>query len=942
MRMKRAALLTPVALAVMLATPLPGGAAPSGTVTEKAAATEDSPDALSGPSSADPETVALGFMVDNAADYGLSADDVAELGVATSYQSTHSGVTHVNLAQRYQGLEIFGARATVNVLKDGRVLFVGNTMLGNVAASAAGTVAQEAADAVESAAEALELDEPENLRAVTRKAGAERETVLTDGGISAAPIPAKLGWQRTESGQLRLAWQVVIDDAESPDVLNATVDAETGDLLDVDNWTIEHNALELASSLARSSAQIEQAATSLGAHGPLDPVEDGSSYRVYEIPKESPNDGPRTLVTNPAETTASPFGWHDTNGAPGPEFTTTRGNNVHAYLDQDANNVPDPGQDTDGGPSLAFDFEADLTEHAQDYRDAVTANLFYMNNVIHDVLYGYGFDEVSGNFQQNKYGATLANGNPVPGGDYVRAEAADGGGTNNANFSTPANYGGTPRMQMYLWPGAQFGMPNVVTVGDQSFPANFARFGPPARNAAVIGDLVVAGNGCNIADYPAGSGYIAVVDGVTSGAGSCTNPARTAVAEAAGAAAVIIAAGTAANPAILTGSQAAGPLGIPAVSVTAATGTAIKDLAGQSAGVAKASAHPGIRDGDFENGIIIHEYGHGVSLRLTGGPGINCLSGNEQMGEGWSDYLAISMLMDPTLDDPEGPRGMGPYALFQDSREGNGIRPRPYSRNMEIQPFTYDRIKTNGWITGGSLAVPHGIGHAWAATLWDMTWDLVDRHGFHDNVYDAWNSGGNTRAIQYVMDGLKFQGCGPGFVTGRNAIIAASGALGGEDSCLIWSSFARRGLGYSAVQGTTNRDDNTEAFDVPPWCKAPGAGLVGPQFQNAPALNVRDAGSTAPIQFTLGGNLGLDVLKPNHSPASQQIGCDTLQPLQYAITTPTDGPGATTLQYNARQDRYTYLWETQESWVDTCRQLIITLGDGTQHRANFKFVAPED
>ena len=51
---------------------------------------------------------------------------------------------------------------------------------------------------------------------------------------------------------------------------------------------------------------------------------------------------------------------------------------------------------------------------------------------------------------------------------------------------------------------------------------------------------------------------------------------------------------------------------------------------------------------------------------------------------------------------------MGPYALFQADRTGNGIRPRPYSRNMEIQPFTYDRIKTNGWITGGSLATPPG------------------------------------------------------------------------------------------------------------------------------------------------------------------------------------------------------------------------------------------
>ena len=90
------------------------------------------------------------------------------------------------------------------------------------------------------------------------------------------------------------------------------------------------------------------------------------------------------------------------------------------------------------------------------------------------------------------------------------------------------------------------------------------------------------------------------------------------------------------------------------------------------------------RDGDIENGIIFHEYGHGLSNRLTGGPAVNCLSGNEQAGEGWSDYIAISTMLDPTLDDPAGPRGMGPYALFQPNRQGNGIRPRPYTRNMAI------------------------------------------------------------------------------------------------------------------------------------------------------------------------------------------------------------------------------------------------------------------
>jgi extracellular elastinolytic metalloproteinase len=40
------------------------------------------------------------------------------------------------------------------------------------------------------------------------------------------------------------------------------------------------------------------------------------------------------------------------------------------------------------------------------------------------------------------------------------------------------------------------------------------------------------------------------------------------------------------------------------------------------------------RDGDLDATIIIHEYGHGISTRLTGGPdNSNCLSSGEAAGK---------------------------------------------------------------------------------------------------------------------------------------------------------------------------------------------------------------------------------------------------------------------------------------------------------------------
>ncbi|WP_232510801.1 M36 family metallopeptidase [Micromonospora maris] len=905
---------------------------PASAAPEEAPA-RSNPLFLTGPNAGAAEDIAIRYLRGNAAAHGVNAADLSDLSILSSYTSRHNGVTHVNLAQRHQNLEVFGAVATVNIAKDGSVILVGETLVTDLAKGTSGTADLNAVDAVEAAADALDLAAPKSPKVLSRAGGAAQKTVVSESGISDEPIPAKLGWQPTEDG-LRLAWQLVIDDSSDSHLWNATIDAETGELLDVDDWTTQHEAHEVADNL---DALAPGRATTLNtaAFHTHEPVQDGSSYNVYAGPAESPNDGPRTVVTNPADRVASPYGWHDTDGAPGAEFTTTQGNNVHAYQDTDSNNAPDFGSSPDGGPSLTFDNPVDLNEHAQSYRDAATANLFYWNNIIHDVTYRYGFDEASGNFQMNNYGRGGV------GGDYVRAEAADGNGTNNANFSTPAADGGAPRMQMFLWPGNQFGAQNQVVVdGVGSFDATWSRFSPAPSVAGLPGHrFVYAGTGCNTAAYPAtlpGGNWIAVVDG---GTAACTYLLRTQVAQSLGAKAVVVAHNATSAAPVLTGAMTTAPVAIPAVAVSQADGNAIKAAiaAGDVTGsVRKHPSHPGIRDGDFDAGIIIHEYGHGISNRLTGGPGVNCLSGNEQMGEGWSDYFAVTMLLDPALDTADGVRGMGPYALFQEDRSGAGIRPRPYSRNMDIQPFTYDSIKTGGWLNGTSLAAPHGIGHGWAAVLWDMTWDLIDRHGFNPNVYDAWNTGGNNLSLQLVMDGLKMQGCGPGLVAGRNGIIAADAALtGGENACTLWASFARRGLGYSAVQGTTNRDDNTEAFDTHPSCRG--------DFLNRTGMNTLDAGDAAPMQFQLASNRGLDILASN-SPYSRLVDCDTLQTVNPSgpITprpTPVKAvnPGNSKMSVNAK-GRYNYVWKTDPAWAGTCREFVLTLDNGFQYRTYFKFI----
>ena len=253
---------------------------------------------------------------------------------------------------------------------------------------------------------------------------------------------------------------------------------------------------------------------------PPNPVLDGSSYRVYQLPTESPNDRDRANVQNPADGLASPFGWHDTDGADGAEFTITRGNNAHAYLDQDDNEQQDFGGSPDGGAGLDFDFPIDLTEHAQFYQGRRRGEpLLHLQRVPRHPLplrLRRGVGELPGE-QLRPRG---------PGRRLRACEAQDGSGTNNANFSTPTEPTpgtGVPRMQMYLWPGSTttFGLQNQVSImGVGDFGAGWARFGPPATNAGVSGQLVLVNDG--VATGPVGT----VTDGCESlvgfpGRGDC-------------------------------------------------------------------------------------------------------------------------------------------------------------------------------------------------------------------------------------------------------------------------------------------------------------------------------------------------------------------------------------------------------------------------------------
>ncbi len=103
---------------------------------------------------------------------------------------------------------------------------------------------------------------------------------------------------------------------------------------------------------------------------------------------------------------------------------------------------------------------------------------------------------------------------------------------------------------------------------------------------------------------------------------------------------------------------------------------------------------------------------------------------------------------------------------------------------------------------------------------------------------------------------------------------------------------------------------------------------------NLPIINQMNAGRAVPTKFSLSGNKGLNIFAAG-SPNSVQVTCSTGVPVSDVEETVT--AGNSTLSYEAGSDRYNYVWKTENSWANTCRQLNVVLNDGTTHSALFRF-----
>ena len=614
------------------------------------------------------------------------------------------------------------------------------------------------------------------------------------------------------------------------------------------------------------------------------------NYRVWSdgAPKFTPTDGPHVDFTPhptgmpdgsspafslPIMVTVDGFNTNPMNtfdpwlaaGA-----TQTLGNNVDAYVDR---NAPDGfgGQDFRATTTSmgTFDRTYDTAQSptvSQNQQRASITQLFYDNNYYHDYWYDSGFNEAAGNAQTNNFNRGGS------GNDPIHAEGQDYSGTDNANMQTPAD-GSSPIMQMYIFSGAPSASLTVMP-GNTTYMVGVAGFGAQTFNVGPAQIVVATDN--SMADSMGGNtgNFTDACQALTGGAnaytgkivladrGACNFTDKVKNIQNAGGIGALIAnnvsPGLPPNP--MGGTD--NTITIGALGLSQDNGNTIKAqiMAGMTTGTMVRG--PTLqRDGTIDGGIIGHEWGHYLHMRLSSP---NTAQGGA-MSEGWGDFQALMQIAHP--DDNTGTSFSGVFAtgIYASATFGDsgyyGIRRVPYSKDMTKNPLTFKHIGDNQTLPAGVLdfgnnAEVHNAGEVWCQMLWEGYSNMLDdtlgagaRHTFDQ---------AKRKMADYVVAGLKLAPANMTYTEQRDGILAAAIAAGrasGDygDFVDLAAGFAKRGAGkcaQSPTRNSTNLNGVVESFTANPEPVFVSAFLA----DKAPACDndgVLDSGENGVVAITV-------------------------------------------------------------------------------------------
>ncbi len=400
---------------------------------------------LSSPSKTKHSDVLLNFIQQNNDLLGLSEKQTYQLKLAADYTNPDGNLSFAQFNQTINDIPVFRGEVKAGFSKDGEMIRVINNLAPDLSY---GDLSDDFGDplaAVKIAAAAINYSS--KLPDLSRNEAASNDLKAVYGSGDWATTAEKMYFP-IEPGVARTAWRVLI--WEPVNAYYVIIDAESGKMLWRKNITNDQTQAATFSVYANPNAMVNVAESPFPmAPGATDPTlgQQGAAISRSTI----------TLIGNESPYTFNNNGWI-TDGN-----NTTDGNAVEAGIDRDGTNGVDAQGSAIGSPNRSFIFDyapgnpntntgdapnpTPQTYPISAFQNGAVTQLFYICNRYHDEMYRLGFTEQAGNFQQDNFERGGV------GGDRVSAEAQDSSGTNNANFSSPAD-GNRGRMQMYLWSGA--------------------------------------------------------------------------------------------------------------------------------------------------------------------------------------------------------------------------------------------------------------------------------------------------------------------------------------------------------------------------------------------------------------------------------------------------------------------------------------------------------
>ncbi|NOT47774.1 MAG: hypothetical protein HOP17_08485, partial [Acidobacteria bacterium] len=400
---------------------------------------QDKMEFLSEPSGLTRSEILRNFIKENNRLIGVSDTQATTLKVTADYTNPSGNMSFARLEQEINGIPVFRGEVQAGFTPDGQIIRVINNLAPGLDYAMVSRDFGDPLDAVTSAAGYINH---EFKSAELAKNAAESKGSKIVFGTGDSATTAEKMYFPTEPGIAVPAWRVLI--WEPINAYYVIVDARNGTMLWRKNITNDQTQSATYNIYGNSLAYIDVAESVAPlTPGPVNPAT-GTQGAV--IPRAN-----RSLIGNEGALSFNNNGWITDN------TNVTDGNANEAGVDvvaPDGVDAPFPGDGACPGVGCRVFSStwnpppgagAPAPNDPQSRRGAVI-QMFYIMNRYHDVLYQLGFTEQARNFQQSNFGRGGAE------LDRVRSEGQDSSGTDNANFSTPAD-GGRGRMQMFVWTG---------------------------------------------------------------------------------------------------------------------------------------------------------------------------------------------------------------------------------------------------------------------------------------------------------------------------------------------------------------------------------------------------------------------------------------------------------------------------------------------------------